>query len=131
MLGFVVGLRNTMLDAFTALVDADAGAGEIRIYDGTRPATGGAATTLLATLPFSTTSFPGAAAGTMSANAITDETSAAAGTATWFRVTDNSGDFVTDGDVGTSGADLNLNTVTFGAGARVEVTSFGLTAPNA
>ena len=67
----------------------------------------------------------------MSANAITNETSATAGTATWFRVVDNSGDFVMDGDVGTSGSDLNLNTTTIGSGGTVEVTSFALTAPNA
>lgn len=132
-LGFNTTLRNNMLDQITALIDADPGAGEIRIYDGTRPATGAAITVenLLATLPLSTVSFPAAASGTMSANAITDETAAVAGTATWFRIVDNTGDFVMDGDVGTSGSDLNLNSVSIGAGTTVSVTSFAITAGNA
>ena len=130
-LGMNATLRNNMLDEITALIDADAGAGEIRIYNGSRPSTGGTATTLLATCEFSTTSFPAASSGSMTANAISDETSATAGTATWFRIVDNSGDFVLDGDVGTSGSDLNLNTTTIPSGGTVEITSFAITAGNA
>jgi hypothetical protein len=36
-----------------------------------------------------------------------------------------------DGDVGTSGSDLNLNTVSLVSGATVAVTSFTVTAGNA
>ena len=126
-LGFSSTLRQNMLDEITALIDADAGAGEIRVYSGTRPATGGALSgnTLLATLVFSTTSFPAASSNAITSSAITDESSATAGTASWFRVVDNSGDFVMDGDVGTSGSDLNLNTVTIGAGVTVSVSLGG------
>ena len=131
-LGYNVTLRNTRLDDITALIDAGTTGGFIRIYDGARPATGGAATTLLAELQFSTTSFPAAASGTMSANAITDEASApATGTATWFRVVDDLGTHVMDGDVATSASDLNLNTVSIVTGATVSITSFALTAGNA
>jgi len=127
-------VRNNRLDQVTTAIDAGAGAGTINIYDGTRPATGAAVTTqvLLATLTFSDPSFPAAAAGTMTANAITDDSSAdATGTATWFRVVDSDSNFVMDGDVGTSGSDLNLNSVSITAGVTVSISSFVLTAGNA
>lgn len=124
-------LRNSRLDAVDDAVNAGAGAGLLRIYDGARPATGGAATTLLAELTFSDPAFSAASGGTLTASAITDDTSAnATGTATWFRVVDSNATFVMDGDVGTSGSDLNLNTTSIQAGGTVEVTSFVLTAGN-
>ena len=130
-LGFIVALRNSRLDEVTTLIDGGAGAGLLRIYDGTRPATGGTATTLLAELTMSDPSFPAASSGAMTASAISDDTSAdAAGTATWFRLTDSTGAAVVDGDVGTSGSDLNLNTTTFSVGLNVSVTSLVLTAGN-
>jgi hypothetical protein len=126
--GYLAALRNSRLDEVTALIDAGAGAGLLRIYDGARPATGGTVTTLLAELTFSATSFPAASGGVATANAITDETSApATGTATWFRVVDSDLNFVCDGDVGTSGSDLNLNTTAITAGANVAVTSWVVT----
>lgn len=130
-LGMLAALRSNRADEITALLDADVGACEIRIYDGSRPATGGSATTLLATLVCTDPFAAAASAGVLTASAISDETSAAAGTATWFRMVDNSGDFVLDGDVGTSGSDLNLNTVTIGAGGTVQITSFVITEGNA
>ena len=128
-LGFSVASRNNELDEITALIDAGT-AGKLKIYDGSRPATGGAATTLLAELTMNATSFGAAAAGVITANAIVDETSATAGTATWFRIEDSAASQVVDGDVGTSGSDLNLNSTTIGAGATVSVTSLVLTAGN-
>ena len=130
-LGYLVALRNNMLDEIVTLVDAGAGAGTLRIYDGSRPATGGAATTLLAELTFGDPSFAAAAAAVLTANAITDDSSAnAAGTATWFRVVDSDATFVYDGDVSTSGSDLNLNTTTFSVGLNVSVTSLTITEGN-
>ena len=129
-LGYNVTLRNSRLDEITALIDAGT-AGFLRIYDGARPATGGAATTLLAELTFSLTSFPPAAAGAMSANAITSDAAAnATGTATWFRVVDSASSHVMDGDVGTSGSDLNLNSVSIQINVQVDVTQFDITAGN-
>lgn len=130
-LGYLAALRNTRLDAINTLVNAGAGAGLLRIYDGSRPATGGAATTLLAELTFSDPAFTAAAAGVLTASAVTDDTSAnAAGTATWFRVVDSVSTFVYDGDVATSGSDLNLNTTTFSIGLNVSVTSLTITEGN-
>ena len=65
-------------------------------------------------------------------NAITSDTSAdATGTATWFRIVTSGGTFVVDGNVGTSGSDLNLNTTSIVAAATVAVSSFTITEGNA
>jgi hypothetical protein len=133
-LGFTVTARNNRLDEITALIDAGT-AGKLRIYDGTRPAnadTAVGAQTLLAELTMNATSFPAASSGSMTANAITDDSSAnATGTASWFRIVDSAGNAVVDGDVGTSGSDLNLNTVSITSGVAVSVTSLVLTDGNA
>lgn len=132
VLGIVAATRNAILDQITTAIDAGVSAGTLTIYDGVRPATGGAATTILAELTFSDPSFPAASAGSMTANAITADASAnATGTATWFRVATSAGAAVFDGDVGTSGSDLNLNTTSITAGVNVAVNSFQLTAGNA
>lgn len=124
-------LRNTRMDAINTAVNAGAGAGLLRIYDGTRPATGGAATTLLAELTFSDPAFAGAAAGVLTASAITQDASAnATGTASWFRVVDSVATVVMDGNCGTSGSDLNLTTLSIVATQPVSVSSFVLTEGN-
>lgn len=122
-------LRNARLDAITTAVGAS---GLVRIYDGTRPASGGAATTLLAELTCSATFAAAASGGVLTVNAVTQDSSAnATGTATWFRVVTSGGTFVIDGSVGTSGSDLNLNTTSIVTGAAVSITSFTITEANA
>lgn len=110
--------------------------GKINIYSGTQPVdantTKGAAV-LLAALTLNATAFGAAVAGVATANAITSDTNApATGTATWFRVNTSGNTDVTntafDGSVGTSGADLNLNTTSIVAAATVAITSFTYTA---
>jgi hypothetical protein len=128
-IAYAVTLRNAMLDEITA---AAGGSALLRIYDGSRPATGGAATTLLAELTCNATFAPGAASGVLTLNAITQDSSAnATGTATWFRITTSGGTFVLDGNVGTSGSDLNLTTTSIVATQPVSVTSFTITEGNA
>jgi hypothetical protein len=132
LLGLSSTVRSNLVNQIRDAIDLGAGAGFLRIYDGTRPATGGAATTLLAELTFSDPSAPAAAAGTVTYNAITSDASAnATGTATWGRLVDSTGTFVGDFNVGTAGADLNLNSVAISVGQTVSVTSFILTAGNA
>lgn len=128
-LGMNVTLRNNRLDQITARAGASA---LLRIYDGSRPATGGAATTLLAELTCNATFAPAAAAGVLTLNAITSDSSAnATGTATWCRIVQSDGTtHVFDGSVGTSGADVNLNTVSIVASATVSVTSATITEGN-
>lgn len=128
-LGYNVTLRNNMLDQITTRAG---GSALLRIYDGSRPATGGAATTLLAELTCNATFAPSATGGVLTLNAITQDSSAdATGTATWFRIVQSDGTtHVLDGNVGTSGSDLNLNTTSIVAGAAVSVTSFTITEGN-
>jgi hypothetical protein len=123
-------LRNARLDAITTAAGASA---KLRIYDGTRPATGGTATTLLAELTCNATFAPAASGGTLTLNSITSDTSAdATGTATWARIVKSDGTtHVLDCSVGTSGADINLNTVSLVSGATVAVTSAVFTEGNA
>lgn len=121
-------LRNNRLDQITSAVGAS---GLLRIYDGSRPATGGAATTLLAELTCNATFAPGAAAGVLTLNAITQDSSAnATGTATWFRITTSGGTAVVDGSVSTSGSDLNLTTTSIVSTQPVSVSSFTITEGN-
>ena len=129
-LGIVAAFRDNMLDELTAGIDQDVGAGTLLILDGSRPATGGAKTTQLAILVLTDPFAAAASAGVLTADTINDDTSTVAGTATWFRLEDNSGDAIIDGDVGTSGSDLNLNSVAISAGGTVSVTSFVITAGN-
>lgn len=127
-LAYSTALRNAQLDAITTAAGANA---TIKIYAGTRPATGGTATTLLGTLTCGSTFAPAAALGVLTLNAITGDTSAdATGTAAWFRLATSGGTFVMDGNVAASASDLNVNTISFVAGADIEITSFVITRGN-
>ena len=122
--------QNAMVDALTALANS----GYLRIYDGSQPANANTAVstqTLLAELRFGATAFGASSSGTATANAITADSSAnATGTAAWFRVLESDGTTVLwDGSVGTSGADLNLNTTSIVSGATVSITSMTFTHP--
>jgi hypothetical protein len=123
-------LRNARLDAITT---AAGGSAKLRIYNGTRPATGGTATTLLAELTCNATFAPAASGGVLTLNSITADSAAdATGTATWARIVKSDGTtFVLDCSVGTSGADINLNTTSIVSGAAVSVTSATITEGNA
>lgn len=124
--------RQNKMDEITTEVDSGAGAGYIEIYSGTRPVTGGADGGLLATLTMTDPSFAVAnGSAVIIANPIADETAAAAGTASWFRVKTSTGTTVIDGDVTAGGGDLSLNTLTIALNATVSVTQFEITAGNA
>lgn len=120
-------------DAVVDRLDAGAGAGTLKIYDGTIPATADTAIgaqVLLATLTFSDPAFGAASNGVATAAAITEDAAAdATGTATWARWADSTGATVMDCTVGTSGEDINFNTNSFVAGATVNITSLTYTQP--
>ncbi len=124
--------RNGLLDAITTAAGASA---LLRIYSGSRPANPAAAITgtLLGTLTCGGTFAAAASGGVLTLNAITQDTAAdATATATHFRLWRSDGTTaVIDGDVGTSGSDLNLNTTAIVTGGPIQVTSFTITAPNA
>lgn len=124
-LAYSTALRNARLDEVTTAIGAS---GLLRIYNGTRPATGGAATTLLAQLALSATAAAAASGGVLTFSAISSDTSAdATGTATWARLTTSGGTAVVDMNVGTSGSDLNFDSVSFVAGGTVAVSSLTIT----
>ena len=129
-LGYNVTLRNNQLDEITARAG---NAALLRIYSGTRPATGGTATTLLAELTCATPFASGAASGVLTWGTVTQDSSAnATGTATWFRLVQSDGStHVMDGDVGTSGSDLNLTTTSIVSGQPVSISSATITRGNA
>lgn len=130
-LAYSTTVRNERLQRVQVNIDLGAGAGLFRIYDSTRPATCGTATTLLAELTFTDPCAPSASGGVLTFSAITADASAnATGTATWFRNVDSTGTCCVDGNVGTSGSDLNLNSTSIATGQNVAVTSYVITEGN-
>lgn len=124
-LAYVTTLRNARLDEISTAIGSS---GLLRIFSGTRPATGGTETTKLAELALSATAAPAASSGAVTFNAISSDTSAdATGTATWARLTTSAGAAVVDMSVGTSGSDLNFDSVSFVAGGTVAVSSVVIT----
>ena len=131
-LGINVTTRNAMLDAITSRAGASA---LLRIYDGSRPATGGTITTLLAQLTCNSTFAPGASSGVLTLNSIASATSAVAtSTATWFRIVQSNGStHVLDGSVSTVAAgtgDLQLDSTAIVTGGTVAISSATITAGN-
>jgi hypothetical protein len=125
-------VRNAACDAIVDLLDAGAGAATIEVRSGSQPATANDAATgtLLATFTLADPAFGAASSGVANlASTPRTTTGAAAGTAGWFRAKDSSGNTVFDGSVGTSGADMNLNTLTISVGVSVELTSGTVTMP--
>jgi len=128
--GYSTLLRNGQLDQITSKIGAS---GLLRLYNGTRPATGGTATTLLSEHALSATFAPAASGGVLSANAIgTDSSADNSGTATWARIVTSGGTQVVDISVSATGGggDLQLNTVTVVAGQPVSITALTITAGN-
>ena len=130
-LKFSTSCRNSRLDAISTAVGSS---GLLRIYDGTRPANPGTAVTsqvLLAELTCGAT-FGTVTSGVLTLSAITQDSSANnTGTASWFRIVTSGGTAVIDGDVSTSGSDLNLTTVSIVATQPVSISSFTITDGNA
>ena len=98
----------------------------INIYNGTQPANANTAIstqTLLVTLTIAG-GFGTDSNGTLTLGTVTDGTAVATNTATFFRIFKSDGTTVVmDGSVGTSGADLNLNSTSIASGQTVAITS--------
>lgn len=123
-LGYIATLRNNRLDEITTAVGAS---GLLRIYSGTRPATGGTETTQLAELACSATFAPAATGGVLTINAIASDTNAdASGTPTWARFTTSAGAAVVDMSAAVGSGDLNLD-ATIVATGTVAVSSAVIT----
>jgi UDP-N-acetylmuramyl tripeptide synthase len=127
-LGYDAGANGTLNGLGTLL-----NSGFIRIYTGTQPALNVAVTgVLLVTMTFGATAFAAASASagtsSMSANAITSGTAGNTGTAGYFALVKSDGTTViATGSVGTSGADLNLSSLSISSSANVSCSSFVIT----
>ena len=131
-LGFATTLRTARASQIVAAIDAGAGAGKLRLYNGTRPATGGAVTTLLAELTFSDPCGT-VTSGVLTFSGITSDSSADnTGTATWFRIVDSTGAFVLDGTITVTGGggDITMTSTSIQAGVMVDATSLVFTEDN-
>lgn len=125
-----------LADSFDDQVNVGSTASAIDIRTGTQPAdpdttaTGTLLATLTASDPMFGAATDGNPGGLLTASAITDDSSAdATGTAGYFRIraTGTGADDVADGECGTSGSDLNFNTVAITSGSTVSITSFTVT----
>lgn len=83
----------------------------------------------VATLALSDPAFGDSATGVATANAISDDTNATGGTAANFILQDKDNAEHMRGDCGTSGAELNLSSLTIGSGDTVSVSSLTVTVP--
>lgn len=128
---FTSAARDSML---TAIVTAAGASATIRIYSGTKPSNADTAlsgNTLLASITCGGT-FGTVSGGTLtlSGTPLSDTSADATGTASFFRVVKSDGTTVVyQGDVGTSGSDLNLNTVSIASGGPVQINSWTLSIP--
>ena len=133
------GAARTQLDALKAMFNN----GTLKIYTDAQ-ASGGKdpdvafSGTLLATFTFSATafgsdttagSFPNKTETCTASFVAATVTAAATGTASTFALCDSGGNVRATGSVGTSGADINFNSVAFSSGANITLSSFTLTMP--
>jgi hypothetical protein len=125
MASYNVTLRNNQLDAITTFVG---NAGKLRIYTGTT----GTTTTLLAEFTLGSPFAGAASAGSLSVTLPADATAGNTGTAGWARIVKADGTTqCIDLSVGTSGAEVNLNTTSITSGGTVSITSFSIARGNA
>ena len=117
------GTRNAQQQGLITYAGSGA---KINIYDGTQPANANTAVstqTLLVTLNISG-SFGTDSNGTLTLSSVTNGTAVATGTASWFRITQSNGTTVVmDGSVGTSNADMVLDSTSISSGQTVSITS--------
>lgn len=127
LMGFSAARKTSRAELVTGWLDG----GEVRIYDGNRPADADASIstqTLLTTLELDNP------AGTVTENvftaaAIAQAMVATSGNAAWARVVDSTGATIFDADVGLEGSGnlIEIDDVSLVAGAYCTVVSFTLT----
>lgn len=115
--------RNAAVDAVCGLLNVS-GPGTLKIYTGTKPnvPTDAAVGTLLATFTLGNPAFAASSTGQANINTVASVTAVGTGTATWFRAQQSSTTGVFDGAVGTTGAELNLSSVSIVTGGTVTIT---------
>lgn len=113
--------RNAACNAIVDLIDAGAGAGTLEFET--------SGDVEVATLTFSDPAFGNAATGVATASSITDDSSATGGTVAQASFYDSDDNKVLEATVSTSGADINLSSLTVGSGDTVSVSSLTVTVP--
>lgn len=122
-LAVTVSAKTARLTALRDAIDSGAGTAQLILYDGARPAAGGAATNALGVADL------GSPAGTVSGNVLTlalpDSINAAAdGTVTWARITDKDGNWIIDMDAADDpNADLSISPASVFTGGLINFTT--------
>jgi hypothetical protein len=118
--------RNAAANGIVDLIDVG-GTGTLEIKSAASTVSG---TSEVATLTFQATAFGAAASGTATVTpTMVSDTNAAGGTAGFYTVFDGASAAVWQGLVATSASDLNLSSITIGAGDTVSISAFTLTVP--
>jgi hypothetical protein len=112
--------RNAISDAVLAEIDIDVGAGVLEFQ------TSGAVEVATLTLSDPAGTVSGAV---LTFNSITSDTSATGGTVAKFEIQSNDTTARVLGNVQTSGGDINLSSLSVGAGDTVSMSSLTYTAP--
>ncbi len=127
--------QNTAQTQANTLVGAFTNSSVIKVYDGSQPATPETAITsqnLLCTITLPSSSAFSSSNGVMTAAAIANATITATGTAAWFRwLKSDLSTVIADGNISTSGADMNLNSLSLVSGAVLATSAFTFTIPSA
>lgn len=126
-LGFSTTLRTARAQA---IIDACGASAKMKFYNGTQPATGGAGTTLLATLTGSTT-IGTATSGVIDfdeAGFTQNNANHVSGTPTWVRLTTSADVFVADINIGAGGMTF---TGTIATGVDITLGTTSITEGNA
>jgi hypothetical protein len=116
-------LRDTLCNAAVDAIDAG-GTGTLLFKTGTTPGAGDE----VATLTFSATAFGASSSGTATAAAITSDTDATGGTVGHWEIRNGSATPIIFGLAGTTGSDINLSSLTVGAGDTVSISALTYTA---
>jgi hypothetical protein len=125
MAGYALALRHAQLDAITTRAG---NAAILRAYSGTQPATGGAATTLLAEWTMGTPFAAAASGGALSVTLPADTTGVASGQCTWLRLVQSDG---TTHVMDIPASQVTMNTTNITAGQPAKILGFTITAGNA
>ncbi|HEX7330324.1 MAG TPA: hypothetical protein VF290_02425 [Pyrinomonadaceae bacterium] len=106
--------------------------GTLKIYTGSQPAAGAAATgTLLVTITLPADAMGAAASGVASKSGTWSGTAGNTGTAGWFRIESSAGSRWYDGAVTATGGggEIELTSTSITSGQTVTITSFSVTQP--
>lgn len=124
-------VRTARNDVLVDSLDAGSGAGTIKIYSGSRPATPGDAITgtLLATITCADPAFGSSSSGAATLSDPASVNAVATGIASHFRAADSDGTAKFDGSVTATGGggDLTLGTVSITSGLAVDITGGTIT----